>query len=187
MRELLCLRHGTTEQNEKRLFTGTMDVPLSERGRAELAALSGTYPAATRFFTSGMRRAVETLHLLYGEVEHTDISDLEEYRFGRFQSRSHDDLYEHEPIYREWLNSQETVCPGGESRAMFGARVLSGWRLLVAQPWEGRAVLVSHGGTLVRLVRQIGLVEEVHPPHNGAGWMLQIDAESRVVHCEAFP
>ncbi|MCL1963974.1 MAG: histidine phosphatase family protein [Firmicutes bacterium] len=189
-RELLMLRHGATEHNEKRLFTGAQDVPLSAKGRAALAPLRGTYPPASRFFTSGMRRAVETLCLLYGDVPHTDIAELMECRFGAFENRSHDDLYANEPLYRAWAQGErELVLPGGESRAAFDRRVLEGFRMLAGQPWEGLAVLVSHGGVLRALIALLDLTggEPAYPPPNACGWRVRLSDAGQVVDCEAYP
>ena len=36
---IYLIRHGKTEANEKRLYCGSTDLPLSEKGRAELRAM----------------------------------------------------------------------------------------------------------------------------------------------------
>jgi 2,3-bisphosphoglycerate-dependent phosphoglycerate mutase len=61
---LVLLRHGESEWNAKNLFTGWVDVPLSERGREEaehggrLLAESGLLPDVVH--TSLLRRAITT-------------------------------------------------------------------------------------------------------------------------------
>lgn len=190
MRELLMLRHGVTEANEKRVFTGASDIPLSEGGRAALSPLLGTYPEANAFFTSGMLRARQTLALLYGDVPQVEIPDLAEYRFGDFEGRGHGDLFENEPVYRAWLSQEsvDVVCPGGESRRMFDARVARGWRRLVAVPWDGRAVLVSHGGVLGSLMRQFAPGAQGYtPPFNVHGWRVWLSGGGDILRHEAFP
>lgn len=188
MRELLALRHGMTEANERRVFTGAMDIPLSDRGRESLKAKSGTYSPAERYFTSGMLRAKQTLFLLYGDVPHADIPFLSEYRFGDFEGRSHQELFETEPIYREWLEpgNVHVVCPGGESRAMFDARIAKGWRALLAYEWKERAVLISHGGVLNTIMRTFASDGKASgTPDNGCGWLLWLDGD-QIIKYEAF-
>lgn len=131
MRKLLLLRHGMTEANEKGVFSGAIDLPLSERGRAALAPLRGRMPPASLFFTSGMLRARQTLEILYGHVDSVTVEELAEYRFGTFEMRSHADLFEKEPVYRLWLQEDalDIACPGGETRRAFEARVRSGFFL----------------------------------------------------------
>jgi 2,3-bisphosphoglycerate-dependent phosphoglycerate mutase len=64
---LILLRHGESDWNRKNLFTGWVDVRLSEKGRAEAArggemlASSGTLPDVLH--TSVLSRAIQTADL----------------------------------------------------------------------------------------------------------------------------
>ena len=64
---LVLLRHGESEWNAKNLFTGWVDVPLSEQGEAEanhagvLLKESGTLPDVVH--TSLLRRAIRTAEI----------------------------------------------------------------------------------------------------------------------------
>jgi 2,3-bisphosphoglycerate-dependent phosphoglycerate mutase len=70
---LVLLRHGESEWNAKNLFTGWVDVPLNEKGRAEAArggrliAEAGVLPDVLH--TSVLRRAITTAHLALDECE----------------------------------------------------------------------------------------------------------------------
>ncbi len=61
---LILLRHGESEWNQKNLFTGWVDVPLTERGRVEarrageLLVEAGLVPDIV--FTSLLKRAIHT-------------------------------------------------------------------------------------------------------------------------------
>ena len=70
MPTLCLLRHSLTAANEKRLYSGATDLPLSERGReiARNAALRLNLPAGAVTLSSGMRRADETLALITGRA-----------------------------------------------------------------------------------------------------------------------
>ena len=61
---LILFRHGRTLANERRLYCGSSDLPLSPAGRDGLRALrgSGALPdiAYAKVITSGMRRCEET-------------------------------------------------------------------------------------------------------------------------------
>ncbi|HLR57398.1 MAG TPA: 2,3-bisphosphoglycerate-dependent phosphoglycerate mutase, partial [Beutenbergiaceae bacterium] len=67
MSTLILLRHGESEWNAKNLFTGWVDVPLSEKGRAEairggtLMKEEGLLPDVVH--TSLLRRAINTANL----------------------------------------------------------------------------------------------------------------------------
>lgn len=190
MRSVLILRHGRTATNEQRIFTGSQDIPLSQGGREALLPLHGTYPQATAYFTSGMLRADQTLEILYGPVPRVAIPDLGEYRMGEFEGRTHDELFEASPHYRRWLaaEGEDVDCPGGESRNAFAARVRRGWQTLLAQDWQGMAVLVSHGGVIARLMGQIapqGAPYQGTP--NAQGWRVTLDDANDVAAWEAAP
>ena len=64
---LVLLRHGESDWNAKNLFTGWVDVPLSDKGRDEAAtggrllAESGLLPDVVH--TSLLRRAITTANL----------------------------------------------------------------------------------------------------------------------------
>jgi 2,3-bisphosphoglycerate-dependent phosphoglycerate mutase len=67
VQRLVLLRHGESVWNHEGLFTGWVDVPLSERGKRE-AASAGELLAARRMLpdvvhTSLLRRAIETAEL----------------------------------------------------------------------------------------------------------------------------
>jgi len=70
---LILLRHGNSEWNQKNLFTGWVDVDLSEQGRAEakrageLLAESGILPDIQ--FTSRLKRAIHTADIALAEAD----------------------------------------------------------------------------------------------------------------------
>ena len=64
---IYLIRHGKTEANEKHLYCGSTDLPLSKAGKE---ALQGVHYDIknVRFITSGMKRTNETLQMLFGDV-----------------------------------------------------------------------------------------------------------------------
>ena len=70
--KVTLIRHGKTEANERSLYCGSTDLPLSPAGREELRGLRYDVPSV-RFATSGRKRTEETLALLFGEQPHTVI------------------------------------------------------------------------------------------------------------------
>lgn len=60
------LRHARTDFNEERRYAGTIDVPLSERGRQEVLMAAGAMEGLhfDTIITSGLRRTRETARLL---------------------------------------------------------------------------------------------------------------------------
>jgi 2,3-bisphosphoglycerate-dependent phosphoglycerate mutase len=81
---LVLLRHGESEWNAKNLFTGWVDVDLSERGRAEAAragtllAESGVLPDVVH--TSLLARAISTANIALSETGRSWIPVLRNWR-----------------------------------------------------------------------------------------------------------
>ena len=80
--EIFLFRHGKTEANEKHLYCGKSDLPLSQKGEAELrakvrAASSLNAPPASSGISvypdishckSGLKRTSQSLGILYPEI-----------------------------------------------------------------------------------------------------------------------
>ncbi|MDT5103696.1 MAG: 2,3-bisphosphoglycerate-dependent phosphoglycerate mutase, partial [Mycobacterium sp.] len=70
---LILLRHGESEWNALNLFTGWVDVDLTDKGRAEalrggeLLAEQGVLPDV--LYTSLLRRAISTAHLALDKAD----------------------------------------------------------------------------------------------------------------------
>ena len=81
------LRHGRTEANEKGIYIGKTDLPLSEAGKAQLKELYETheYPKVQKVYTSPLERAVQSAEILFPDRELTEVDDLREMDFGIFE------------------------------------------------------------------------------------------------------
>ena len=152
------IRHGRTEANIMRLYCGNTDVDLSGDGVNELNELKKTivYPNAGVYAASGLKRAVQTLNILYDEPKHFLIPDLMEYNFGDFEMKTHEEL-ENLQSYRDWIESETVRCPNGESRKEFNSRVVKGLNKLKTISDDGRlsVACVCHGGVIAVLMESL--------------------------------
>ena len=141
--KILLLRHGITEANEKHLYCGSTDLPLSPAGRAALRRQKTPAPG-TRFITSGMRRCNETLEALFGAVPYEIEPDFREIDFGDFEMKSYEMLKD-DPAYQVWLagDNEKNVPPHGESGEHMTARALAAFARV--QEAGRDAVIVTHG------------------------------------------
>ena len=73
MMKLVLVRHGESEWNKLNLFTGWMDVDLSEKGREEAKNAGNTLKADGYDFdvcyTSYLKRAIHTLNIALDEMD----------------------------------------------------------------------------------------------------------------------
>ena len=156
MNALYMIRHSLTEGNERRLYYGSTDLPLSANGRALCHELHGslTLPEGILFATSGMLRAEETLQLLVGDVPHAIYPDLREMEMGAFEMHSYDELKDN-PDYQAWLSdtSGEFVIPGGESNQAVRERAVGCVRKLAASEQDAM-LAVCHGGIIAAVMHE---------------------------------
>ena len=79
-----------TEANDKGLYVGKQDLPLSPSGLAHLLQMKETfdYPSARKFYAAPQIRCRQTLEVLYPGCTVTDAAGLQECDFGDFEGRS---------------------------------------------------------------------------------------------------
>ncbi len=119
---LVLLRHGESEWNAKNLFTGWVDVPLTEKGRAEaergghLLAEAGILPDVLH--TSVLRRAITTAQLSLDACERHWIPvrrhwRLNERHYGALQGKDKKQTKEEfgEEQFMLWRRSYDTPPP----------------------------------------------------------------------------
>lgn len=153
MSTITLIRHGMTQANERHLYCGSTDLPLSPEGRQALQALQ--YGAVKgRFFTSGMRRTEETLAILFGSVPHEMLPEFREIDFGRFEMHSYDELKD-DLQYQTWItgDNHRNIPPGGESGEAMTARVLAAFEQLRKRNED--IVLITHGGVIAAIMASL--------------------------------
>ena len=171
---IYLIRHGKTEANEQHLYCGSTDLPLSEKGREELAALHYDI-ANVRFLTSGMKRANETMELLFPGIPYDVDAQFRELDFGVFEMHGYEELKDR-PDYQAWISgdNERNVPPGGESGEQMTLRVLSAYRGLTAD-----TCLVTHGGVIAAIMASLFPEEGRHryqwQPQNGHGYRITAD------------
>ena len=179
--KLILIRHGKTEANEKHLYCGSTDLPLSEGGKSELTERKSTvkYPSIDgfRILTSGMRRCEETLTILFGDIPHDTDTAFREMDFGAFEMRSYEEM-KNDPDYIAWItgDNEANVTPGGESGNLMTERVFEGLKRLIA---DGRdTLIVTHGGVIAAVMTYLFAAEGKNryewQPKPGGGYVIDV-------------
>ncbi|MGU3536563.1 2,3-bisphosphoglycerate-dependent phosphoglycerate mutase [Methylobacterium sp. A54F] len=164
-RLLVLARHGQSEWNLKKLFTGWRDPDLTDLG-VEEARKAGRWLKEQGYgfdvaYTSNLKRAQRTCALMLGEM---DIGDIEVVRSAALNERDYGDLsglnkddarerWGAEQIH-VWRRSYDVPPPGGESLKDTAARVLPYYiETILPRVMAGDRVLVAaHGNSLRALV-----------------------------------
>ena len=193
MTRLIITRHGYSEYNQTRMYTGQVDVALTDLGLRQ-ADRTAEYVAETyeidAIYSSDLKRAMSTAIPLSEKIGIPIIKEprIKEIYGGLWENKlmpEIDELY-HEDyrIYKTTIGLAR--CTGGESLVELQARALEGMKD-IAEWHDGETVFVAtHGGVLLALASAwMGLPpEKMHetPPatnssiteviyENGAFWI----------------
>jgi probable phosphoglycerate mutase len=168
--DVVLVRHGETEWSRSGQHTGTTDIPLTEAGRRQAAALARRLRDwdFALVLSSPLSRALETARLAgLGESVHVR-DDLREWDYGEYEGITTKEIHERNP---GWFLFRDGA-PGGESVADVSARadrVLAELRFA-----PGDAAVFAHGHILrVLAARWMTLA-----PEAGAGLALSTAAVS---------
>ena len=171
---LVLVRHGQSEWNEKNLFTGWRDPELTQKGAQEARnagrELLGQEYVFDVMYTSALRRAQETGRIILEEMGLTDIvtvrdQHLNERDYGDLSGLNKDDARERwgEDQVHVWRRSYDTPPPGGESLKDTANRVLPYFEeVILPSLVAGKNILVAaHGNSLRALIMKIESISPV--------------------------
>lgn len=173
---LYLIRHGNTAANERHLYCGATDLPLSPDGVEKLLQLSYQVPASCRFLTSGMLRTEQTLEILFGPVPHQTDSRFREVNFGIFEMYSYEQLRENAD-YITWItgDNEANIPPNGESGVQMRRRVIEALGELLSKGQD--TVVITHGGTIAIIMDYLfpgeGKNRYTWQPKPGCGYRIE--------------
>ncbi|MFQ5690858.1 MAG: histidine phosphatase family protein [Gemmatimonadota bacterium] len=181
---LYLVRHGQTDSNVARVYSGWNDDSLNETGRSQVHALATRLApeGVERIFASPVRRAVETAQSLARRLGATvrTVHDLHEIEIGPWKGLGEEEIARLRPDeYRRWRQHPERFhLEGRESLTALQERALGAVdrisrSLLVAE--DRPAIVVTH----VAVIRALWLA--------ATGRGLAAYHEIGVPHCAPFP
>lgn len=195
--DLILIRHGWSEGNERRLLYGHLDLPLTEQGKETLRGYREKYdyPETDRYYSSPLLRCQQTFHCLYPDHELDGIlPEFIELSFGDAEGES--ELYAggYDEYFRRW-NTGERLW-NGETCHEIRKRVDLGVRHLFKKMMdEGTrsATVVCHSGVIKSILMNVGLMSNDFMSvfvHQGMGYELNFDYDGtdlRLLSHEAVP
>jgi len=155
MRALYLVRHGQSVSNAVRRFQGIQDVPLSELGRRQAAALGAALRVRSfaHVYASPLGRARHTAEIILAgrSVPLTVVEELRELSLGDWEGRTVEEIraLPGDP-YARWVRDPvEHLPPGAEPLDAVQQRVLAAMRRIAHAHPDGEDVLVvAHGGVI---------------------------------------
>ncbi|MBE7194699.1 MAG: histidine phosphatase family protein [Gordonia polyisoprenivorans] len=140
--ELWIIRHGETEWSISGQHTGVTDIPLTDNGRRQAAALravlADVHPVLV--LSSPRVRTVDTAELAGLSVDET-TEDLAEWDYGEYEGRSSKDIHRTDPGWTVFSHP----TPGGETAARIATRADRVLTRAARAVGDGPVVLVGHG------------------------------------------
>lgn len=156
---IILVRHGETDWNNKKIFRGRVDIPLNKRGleQAELTGKALRPISFSAIYTSPSRRTRQTAECIARHQRKylavTDAISLIDPDFGLWHGLSVDEVAQRFPReYDLWLNHpQKIIFPEGESLENVRIRAWNFIRELLLLHEHETIGLVSHR-VIIRLV-----------------------------------
>ncbi|MGE3279300.1 MAG: 2,3-diphosphoglycerate-dependent phosphoglycerate mutase [Candidatus Altimarinota bacterium] len=167
--KLVLVRHGASEWNLLDIFTGWVDVPLSDQGKAE------AHKAAEKLkgfvfdmaFTSMLSRASDTLGIILEDLGQSTIPTqrdiaLNERHYGDLQGKNKEEMSEifGSDLVQIWRRSFDVAPPHGESLKDTCERTIPYLKdVILPEVEKGKNVIIAaHGNSLRSIIMYLELL-----------------------------
>ena len=151
---LTLVRHGKTTANIERVWHGSIDTQLTERGvrQAERVArhLADTRPQAAAVYASPLIRSRRTARSIADALglETRIEPDLTEYHLGSLEGVSYRELTAKHRLFERMREDPDHAPGGGESPRQVAERYAAALRRIAAAHPGENPIVVLHGGAL---------------------------------------
>ena len=181
---IALIRHGRTDANDEQIYIGKTDLPLSERGKAELEFMreNYTYPRPERVYSSPLERAVQSAEILFPDVDMSVVDDLREMDFGIFEGIKLDDAVKLD-TYKKWLKGGlDNPPPNGESLRAMLLRCYASMNAIILDMMRQdmhNAAIMTHGGIISNILSCMGLPKADPMTYlcgSGEGYLITVNA-----------
>lgn len=156
------IRHGRTTANDKGIYIGRTDYPLSNKGASELYSKMDefVYPNVARVYSSPLHRCLETAEILFPDTPIQTVDNLMEMDFGKFEGKSADELVNQDE-FREWLKGGlDCRPPQGESVKEVQLRIFKALREIITDMMREdllHCAVITHAGIISNMLAGFGL------------------------------
>ena len=175
MARLFLVRHGVTEWNREGRYQGQIDVPLSDEGRRQVAALRDRLGEQSFdvCYSSALSRARETGQIVLGgrAVPSHERADLGEMHYGAWEGLLREEIIER--YLGDWARFRadpiDCAPPEGESLRALQRRVSAAIERIAAEHPDANILVAAHGGSVRAIVAHYLKLDL------GAIWKLRMD------------
>jgi ribonuclease H / adenosylcobalamin/alpha-ribazole phosphatase len=156
---LLMLRHGQTEYSAQRRYSGRGDLPLTELGERQAAAVAARLSrmdGVAAVVSSPLLRARQTAQPVADALDMPLIvhEGLVETDFGAWEGLTFAEARERDPdLHARWITDTSVAAPDGESMDAVHRRVRRVRDQLITQHADATLVVVTHVTPVKALLR----------------------------------
>jgi len=154
MKKVYLIRHGLPDfPGGKGMCIGTTDIPMGEKGLAQVAEMAKILPPVTAVFSSPLTRAIQTAQAIGMSV--TILDDLREMYAGQWDGLTFEEIRRRYPeLYAARARDLTLALPGAEDHAAGLAR-FKGAMEEAAKQSPGDFAVVAHGGIIAQFLQSI--------------------------------
>lgn len=153
---VILVRHGETEANRLQMWHGSLDAPLTDRGKLQVQYTAKRFQECARhspidmLYVSPLPRARSTAGAIAAAIHHVPVIEdgLREFSIGDWEGRTYRDLIDNEQLWRRWAIDPTFTPPNGESVISFGERAVAAVQALADRHAHQTIVAVTHGGLI---------------------------------------
>lgn len=196
MAHLVLVRHGESEWNEKGLWTGWVDIGLTEKGREEAKKAANEIKDVPLdvAFTSDLKRAKDTLTIILHELGKealpvTVAPELKEKSYGDLAGKNKWEVKEKygEEQWLKWRRAWNEPIPNGETLKIVFERVVPYYKEHILPLLEqGKNVIIAaHGNSIRALLKYLesisdDAIAEVEFP-TGTAIIYEVDQQGNIL------
>ncbi len=172
MPKLFLIRHGESYYNKLNLFTGNLDIPLTDKGGnepVELGRLLNNFRVDVAY-TSCLSRAQETLHLILEHSGHQSMivfnnAALNEHDYGKLSGKNKSEIEEKYGAKQLnlWGRSFTAMPPDGESLRETFHRVIPFFKKYILRDLKQNknVLIVAHVNSLQALIKELEGISDI--------------------------
>ncbi len=161
VKRVIFIRPGETDWNRDLRYQGWVAIPLNAYGVRQAQRLANYIRniGVSALYTSDLKRAAETAHLLAEKLGLAPIADarLRERDIGTWQGLTQKEMQSWYPVeYAEFLADPDGYrVPGGESRKNVRERILEAFNEILATNQGETIAILSHSTAINALLAEI--------------------------------
>lgn len=150
MTRLILIRHGETDDNLQKRYSGARNPSLNQKGLWQAGRLAERLKdvRVDKVYSSDLKRAYETARIVFPQHAIEKTKDFREMNLGIFEGLQYKDIMEKYPdLYKGWIESPYDIkIPDGEDLKEVSQRVEKELSSILVLHDDKTVAVVAHGG-----------------------------------------